>query len=164
MVLTLSPATSVKKSPAYISMRGNMVEGGSALAIGERKVISTDQNILLDLSSFHIGTYPYSGASVLRTQTSGIEILLLPDIHIAEQAMSALFPLSNGLKPRSGQRRLYFSYMLSSRRTCICQHHIWMQAREVRSWYIYAMFEPRILRYLASAASDWRTCILARLA
>lgn len=49
MVLTLSPATSVKKSPAYISMRGNIVEGGSALAIGERKVIATDQNILLDL-------------------------------------------------------------------------------------------------------------------
>lgn len=49
MVLTLSPATSVKKSPAYISMRGNIVEGGSALAIGEKKVISTDQNIFLDL-------------------------------------------------------------------------------------------------------------------
>lgn len=37
MVLTLSPATSVKKSPAYISMRGNMVEGGGALATGEKK-------------------------------------------------------------------------------------------------------------------------------
>lgn len=49
MVLTLSPAPSVKKSPAYISIRGNIVEGGGALAIGEKKVISTDQNILLDL-------------------------------------------------------------------------------------------------------------------
>lgn len=49
MVLTLSPATSVTKSPAYISMSGNIVEGGSALAIGENTVISTDQNVLLDL-------------------------------------------------------------------------------------------------------------------
>lgn len=60
MVLTLSPAPSVKKSPAYISMRGNMVEGGGALAIGERK-----RSLLIKTycSTF---VFPYRYISILR--------------------------------------------------------------------------------------------------